>query len=1099
MSKNLIRKGLAFGALVALGSSVVAGAPAYAANELSIAPIAGTSYNTLVTEQFELATSYAAGVVPAAWTQLRYQITTDGVATILATSSATAGTAATGSLSLNSSNVADIAASNTGATARNVLGLKVSGASSTTASTAVNVVAYVDSNNSGAFDSGDTWNTAATVNFKKYSEVTATTAITAPFEADTTATAKIAFDGINNEQLSAAKTGATFTKGDDSALTAADVATVSFSVTGNVATLVTASQAFVAGQKVTISGVTTDTYLNGTYTISTRADATHITFPLTHANEISTNNATGTVSAKTLTHSAWSATDKFKYVATSAAALVKGQAVKVQAVYNGVNVGTAATAAITARTVSALTADSVVSTTQNASEEVALNKAFSVYAKTVDTSSPAVAIEGKTVEYSVSASALPNTAADVTSSTATLTINGVTYTNEAALPGATGVAKLSGVTNADGKIFVSGSSAGLANNETIVFSFSAENFVTALTLTEKTIAPTAAYITSYEGNAAAVVSGSSVSVNIAAYDQFGGAIADGYDARAVWASSSRSTTSTTNATAAVVTSVVSGKATLVLADGGAGTGTNVWNISLIKRSTTAGGYTGVSDNIGALDFAISDEVTAFTVNFKAAADLVAGEIVLKDSASTDLALNTAKTKYVYTANVAGGATTKATLATEDFGSYDARGVIGTVPAPTGNAVLKGVVKSASTSTYAGVAIPGTTVTLASAGLQFKASQGGANVWTTNSITVNVDASGAFSVAIYSQVAGARTVTVTSGAATSVVDLNFAAAATSAGTVVAVTPDVTDLQSGTGVTFGATVVDEFGNAVAPNSNDTTTGNPYFSLKVTDLSGIASTVYAVTADAGSLSKVVNFGVNDKGTVTVVATYDADGSTTTKDAVVKTVTFNVSDLAKAAAEKAAAEKAAADAKAAAEKAAADAKAAAELAAKAKTVTATVASSTSQTGRAVDVSVKVINNAGTAGAGRTVIFTSTGAGSLTAYSAVTDANGVANVKLLAGAADNGDAVVTASVDGVVASSGTVTFGTTDAQIDIVSNRVTAVASFSKGKTVALYVDGIKVWSKLSTSDADVVLNYNLKKGAHTVTVLFSDGSATTEKFNVK
>ena len=1075
MSKNLTRKGLAFGAIVALGSSVVAGAPAYAANELSIAPIAGTSYNTFVTETFQLATSYAPGVVPADYSQLRYQITTDGVATIRATSSATAGTAATGVLTLNSSNVADIAASNTGATARNILALKVLNAASTTASTSVNVVAYVDSNNSGAFDSADTWNTSATVGFKKYSEVTATTAITSPFEADTSAAAKVSYDGINNEQLSASLAGATFTKGDDSALTAADVATVSFSVTGNVATLVTASQAFVAGQKVTISGVTTDTYLNGTYTISTRADATHITFPLTHADVNSTNNSTGTVSAKTLTGSAWSSTDKFKYVATSAAALVKGQAVKVQAVYNGVNVGTAATSAITARTVSALTADSVVSTTQNASEEVALNKAFSVYAKAVDTSSPAVAIAGKTVEYSVSASALPDTAAAVTSSTATLTINGVTYTNEAALPGATGVAKLSGVTNADGKIFVTGSSTGLANNETVVFSFSTENFVTPLTLTEKTIAPTAAYITNFQGNAAAVVSGSSVSVNIAAYDQFGGAIADAYDARAVWASSSRSTTPTTNTTAAVVAPVVAGKATLVLADGGAGTGTNVWNISLIKRSTVAGGYTGYSDKIGALDFATSDEVTAFTVNFKAAADLVAGEIVLKDSANTALVLNTAKTKYVYTAAVAGGADNKADLATEDFGSYDARGVVGTIPAPTGNAVLNGVLKSASTSTYAGVAIPGTTVTVASAGLQFNASQGGAAVWATDSITVNVDASGAFSVNVYSHVAGARTVTVTSGAATSVVDLNFASAATNAGTVVTVTPVVTDLQSGSGVTFGATVVDKFGNAVAPNSNNTAAGNPYFSLKVTDLSGIASTVYAATADAGSLIKVVNFGVYDKGTVTVVATYDADGATATKDAVVKTVTFTVSDLAKAAADAAAAK------------------------ANASVATLTVtAATTSQAGRAVDVTVKAVDAAGAAVAGATVALSSVGAGSLASSSVVTNASGVATVKLVAGASDLGSAVVTATAN-AKSGSATVEFGATDATVDIIGKRVYVTTEFAAGKRVTIYDNGVRRYSAIQTSDAEKVVMWNVKSGSHTIVVKISGASSDTVTFLVK
>ena len=49
MSKNLTRKGLAFGALVALGASVIAGAPASAAgltdtSFVSLAPETGTEY-----------------------------------------------------------------------------------------------------------------------------------------------------------------------------------------------------------------------------------------------------------------------------------------------------------------------------------------------------------------------------------------------------------------------------------------------------------------------------------------------------------------------------------------------------------------------------------------------------------------------------------------------------------------------------------------------------------------------------------------------------------------------------------------------------------------------------------------------------------------------------------------------------------------------------------------------------------------------------------------------------------------------------------------------------------------------------------------------
>jgi hypothetical protein len=55
MSKNLTRKGLAFGALVALGSSVVAGAPANAAvSNLAIASSYGTSLNAILGQGFDI-------------------------------------------------------------------------------------------------------------------------------------------------------------------------------------------------------------------------------------------------------------------------------------------------------------------------------------------------------------------------------------------------------------------------------------------------------------------------------------------------------------------------------------------------------------------------------------------------------------------------------------------------------------------------------------------------------------------------------------------------------------------------------------------------------------------------------------------------------------------------------------------------------------------------------------------------------------------------------------------------------------------------------------------------------------------------------------
>jgi hypothetical protein len=171
--------------------------------------------------------------------------------------------------------------------------------------------------------------------------------------------------------------------------------------------------------------------------------------------------------------------------------------------------------------------------------------------------------------------------------------------------------------------------------------------------------------------------------------------------------------------------------------------------------------------------------------------------------------------------------------------------------------------------------------------------------------------------------------------------------------------------------------------------------------------------------------------------------------------------------------------------------------------TITLDVAS-LSQVGRSVTVNILVKDSLGNPVKSTDLISVSvTGVGSLSASKVSTDATGKASVQFVAGANDFGDAVIVAkytnSDDTVVSATKTLTVGVTDAQVDIVGKRVTAVTSFSKGKTVAFYVDGIKKWSKISSSDADVVLNYNLKKGTHTVTVKVSGGFVTTEKFIVK
>jgi hypothetical protein len=183
---------------------------------------------------------------------------------------------------------------------------------------------------------------------------------------------------------------------------------------------------------------------------------------------------------------------------------------------------------------------------------------------------------------------------------------------------------------------------------------------------------------------------------------------------------------------------------------------------------------------------------------------------------------------------------------------------------------------------------------------------------------------------------------------------------------------------------------------------------------------------------------------------------------------------------------------------------------AADAAIIKATAGATTIQAGRAVDYTVLVTDKNGLLVKGFVVKATVAGAGSFAgtaaadgSVSVTTDATGKATVKVLYSSNDAGTATVTfadpTTGTTIAAAAVSTEVGSTDANIDIVNNRVTAVASFSKGKTVSFYVDGYKKWSKASASDADVVLNYNLKKGTHTVTVKISGGFVTTEKFIVK
>ena len=1094
MSNNSFRKGLVAAALAGLVTTAIAGTPAFAADGVILKANTGTVLAAPVDQTLTLNAALIPTLPAENIAQLKYKVATDGtfaVKTVAtgATGAATAYNTVDSSTGVGANKLAATnlktsyvtAPATSDSTHANTLAVSVSAvpdASSvttgvaptyTSATRTVTVTAWIDSNNDNVVDAGEVQQTQ-TISFLKYSEITGTPAITAPITADQSVSATVAYTNINNEQLTNGLSTVAFTKADGTNLAADTASVTSYSVASNVATITAANDYAVNDVVALASAGVTD----GSYPVLS-ATASSFTVAFSNAN-VAATAVTGTATrTSTQTNAYWDSVNSyFKSTLVKLGSLASGTGVSAQAQINGHNAGTAATALVTDRTITTFSSAVVTSNTAgviSSTNEVALNKSFQVSATAKDNSSPAVGLAGKTVTYSVTDAALPATAAAAAaaSTPATLTINGVTYTNQAALPGATGVAKLSGVTGADGNLVVTASATNHADGNNIAFVFGAENFSSTVTVRETTIALGTAIITS--GAASATTAGGTVAVSVKLSDIFGNAVADGlYDAKAHFNTSNNRTTNNTQANDVIVP-VVGGVATLNVTDSGTGTGTNSYKIQYQLRDATVGGYG--ANNPVSID-------AAYIVNIKAAADLVPGVVAL-----------TGVTQVVDAngnAVVGSYKATGAALSTATFTAYDgsnpqtvaSAAYVSARSADVG-ATITANVSSASTATYAGVAIPTASVTYTLAGAQFKATLNGGDVYTVGSITVPSGTA----VSVWSNISGARTVAVTSGSITSNAVVTFPAPAVTAGYKWVWTAPAT-AQSGTTINYSAVLQDKFGNPVEAGVGSTTPGATVVSFSATTVVGSVTAAVVKTSTTGSVSGSATTQVADKGNLVITATYDADGTGTTYAAVTSTATIVVSDIA--------GDKAAADAAAAAAAAAAK-----EQAAKAKTVTATPSVTSSQTGRAVDVSVKALNTAGTAAAGRTVTFTSTGAGSLTATSAVTDANGVATVKLVAGAADAGDGVVTATVDGVSATAATVTFGTTDAQIDIVGNRVTATASFTAGKTVAFYVDGIKAWSKLSAANSDLVINSNLKKGTHTVTVKISGGFVTTEKFIVK
>jgi hypothetical protein len=174
---------------------------------------------------------------------------------------------------------------------------------------------------------------------------------------------------------------------------------------------------------------------------------------------------------------------------------------------------------------------------------------------------------------------------------------------------------------------------------------------------------------------------------------------------------------------------------------------------------------------------------------------------------------------------------------------------------------------------AGVPIVGAQVLLtAPAGTAFEVG----NVYTLSTATVTTDSVGAYTAKLFSQKGGKFTVTATAGTATATTVTSLVFPAANTGTGSALTLDIpASAMPGTSFTATATLVDKFGNPVVAVSG---TNNVLVSVDYTGPGVTVGTLPTSFNAAGELKFNVLLGTNDTGTITVVVRYDGDTASST-----------------------------------------------------------------------------------------------------------------------------------------------------------------------------------------------------------------------------
>jgi hypothetical protein len=214
------RKGLALGAIFGLVASLFVSTPASAAtaNNLTLAPSAGTSLVGLVSDDFALQVTLDASVATSVgYTKLKYKVTHDSTNYNLLVTTSNTATVATLAYNADSASYVvltqsplskEFAPSPAGSTNKNTIAFRlqtasgVASVSSVAATVKVTVVAYIDNVvENGTLDSGE-WSVSEVVELRPWSALGASVALTQPISGDTLVTASAAVTStVNLDQL----------------------------------------------------------------------------------------------------------------------------------------------------------------------------------------------------------------------------------------------------------------------------------------------------------------------------------------------------------------------------------------------------------------------------------------------------------------------------------------------------------------------------------------------------------------------------------------------------------------------------------------------------------------------------------------------------------------------------------------------------------------------------------------------------------------------------------------------------------------------------------------------------------------------------------